>query len=43
MRRRRLKIRGDSAVYHCVSRTVNRERLMDGMEYWIRCDAEKRS
>ena len=31
MRRRRLKVRGDEAVYHCVTRTVNRERLMDPM------------
>ncbi len=31
MRRRRLKIKGDRAIYHWVSRTVNRERLMDGM------------
>ncbi len=29
MRRARLKIRGGSAVYHCFTRTVNKEMLMD--------------
>ncbi len=31
MRRARIKIRGKSAVYHCVSRAVNREMLFDSV------------
>ena len=29
MRKARLKIAGRSAVYHCVSRTANKERIID--------------
>ena len=39
MRRRRLKIRGEEAVYHCVTRTVNKEMLFDsGAKEFLRKD-----
>jgi putative transposase len=32
MRRRRMKVGGSTAVYHCMTRTVNGERLLGDRE-----------